>query len=197
VESEAEAEEEEKVIPTKKRNSPAKSVKKASSAKKKAKEELKATDEVESEAEAEEEEKVIPTKKRNSPAKSVKKASSARKAVEERESADEDEGMGEDSENDVIFAEVSNGFKKSVIIEHCKQCNAFKTRALQVQQYLQKVVPGLEVVINPEKPRRGCFEIRDGEGNIFISLLGMPRPFTKMKALDMDETAASIVEQLK
>lgn len=34
-----------------------------------------------------------------------------------------------------------------------KQCNAFKTRALQVQQYLQTAIPGLEVALNPEKVR--------------------------------------------
>lgn len=49
------------------------------------------------------------------------------------------------------------------------------------------------VSINPEKPRKGCFEVRDTEGGkTYVSLLDMPRPFTKLKALDIDELAKEI-----
>nr|GMC52842.1 translation initiation factor IF-1, chloroplastic [Ipomoea batatas] len=35
-------------------------------------------------------------------------------------------------------------------IEHYKQCNSFKTRALTVKEELEKDVAGVNVVINPE-----------------------------------------------
>jgi len=52
---------------------------------------------------------------------------------------------------------------------------------------------GISVSINPEKPRKGCFEIRVKDQKV-ISLLDMPRPFTKLKALDMEDTAAKVLK---
>ncbi|KAK6137511.1 hypothetical protein DH2020_028764 [Rehmannia glutinosa] len=85
---------------------------------------------------------------------------------------------------------------KTIIIEHCKQCNQFKTRAIKVKNGLEKGVLGVNVLVNPEKPRRGCFEIREEGGGIFVSLLDMKRPFTPMKDLDMDKVISDIVEKL-
>jgi len=53
--------------------------------------------------------------------------------------------------------------------------------------------PGAVVKVNEEKPRKGCFEVSVGE-NTVLSLLDMPRPFTKLKALDMDDVAADVVK---
>jgi len=54
------------------------------------------------------------------------------------------------------------------------------------------------VEINPEKPRKGAFEIRvEGKDEPVLSLLDMPRPFTKLKALDMDEVAADVLKEAK
>ena len=47
--------------------------------------------------------------------------------------------------------------------------------------------------INEEKPRKGCFEV-SVNGNAVLSLLDMPRPFTKLKALDMEDVAADVVK---
>ena len=58
---------------------------------------------------------------------------------------------------------------------------------------MKKAVPSAKVTINPEKPRKGCFEVKVG-GETIISLLDMPRPFAKLKALDMDEVAADVVK---
>ncbi|XP_055819505.1 uncharacterized protein LOC129888574 [Solanum dulcamara] len=98
-----------------------------------------------------------------------------------------------------VKAPVDSGSKKIVVVEHCKQCNQFKIRAVKVKQELENGVPGLEVRVNPEKPRRGCFEIRlDGEnGEKFVSLLNMKRPFGPMKALDMDKVISEIIEKIK
>ena len=55
---------------------------------------------------------------------------------------------------------------------------------------------GTKVIINEEKPRKGCFEIRVGD-KVALSLTDMPRPFTKLKALDMEQVAADVVKLLK
>ncbi|KAM0953315.1 putative selenoprotein, Rdx-type [Dioscorea sansibarensis] len=85
---------------------------------------------------------------------------------------------------------------KKIVIEACKQCNSFKTRALHVKDGLEKSIPGIEVEINPVKPRRGCFEIRDSS-QIFLSLLNMQRPFTPMKNLDMDQVVQDVVQKFQ
>ena len=52
------------------------------------------------------------------------------------------------------------------------------------------------VSINAEKPRKGCFEVKVN-GTIVLSLLDMPRPFAKLKALDMEEVAATVIKACK
>ncbi|RID50644.1 hypothetical protein BRARA_H01356 [Brassica rapa] len=53
------------------------------------------------------------------------------------------------------------------------------------------------VTLNPENPRRGCFEIREEGGQTFITLLEMKRPFAPMKALDMEEVIEDIINKIK
>ncbi|KAH0901118.1 hypothetical protein HID58_040621 [Brassica napus] len=97
--------------------------------------------------------------------------------------------------------ETGRGAKKAKKEEEAaelgKQCNAFKTRAIQVKEGLEGAVPGVTVTLNPEKPRRGCFEIRVEGGETFISLLEMKRPFAPMKALDMEEVIEDIIKKIK
>ena len=38
------------------------------------------------------------------------------------------------------------------------------------------------------KPRKGTFEVRLSDGTVVVSLASMPRPFTKLRALDMEAT---------
>lgn len=102
----------------------------------------------------------------------------------------------EESEPPAAATEAEEG-RKTIIIEHCKQCNSFKTRAIQVKNGLEKGVAGINVMVNPEKPRRGCFEIREESGGIFVSLLDMKRPFKPMKELDMDNVIAEIIDKIK
>ncbi|CAL4892370.1 unnamed protein product [Urochloa decumbens] len=85
---------------------------------------------------------------------------------------------------------------KRIIVEACTQCRQFKIRAQKVKEDLESSVPGVSVIINPEKPRRGCLEIREEGGEVFISLLSMPRPFTPMKKLDMDEVIKDIANKI-
>ncbi|XP_073133184.1 uncharacterized protein [Henckelia pumila] len=86
---------------------------------------------------------------------------------------------------------------KTIIIEHCKQCSSFKTRALQVKKGLEEGVAGVSVLVNPDKPRRGCFEIREDRGVIFLSLLDLKRPFKPMKELNMNEVVSDIIDKIK
>ena len=48
-------------------------------------------------------------------------------------------------------------------------------------------------MVNEEKPRKGCFEVKVND-EVTLSLLDMPRPFGKLKALDMDEVAADVIK---
>nr|XP_017223777.1 PREDICTED: UDP-glycosyltransferase 85A8-like isoform X1 [Daucus carota subsp. sativus]XP_017223778.1 PREDICTED: UDP-glycosyltransferase 85A8-like isoform X2 [Daucus carota subsp. sativus] len=42
----------------------------------------------------------------------------------------------------------------TVVIEHCKQCNQFKTRAIKVKDALENDITGINVLVNPEKDTR-------------------------------------------
>ncbi|CAN0860032.1 Selenoprotein H [Linum grandiflorum] len=106
------------------------------------------------------------------------------------------EVQNDDGKNEAQDTDAALG-KKTIVVEHCKQCRSFKVRADQVKVGLEKAIPGIVVELNPEKPRRGCFEVREEGGEVFISLENMPRPFKKMKDLDMDEVVADIVSKIK
>ncbi|KAG2308220.1 hypothetical protein Bca4012_082713 [Brassica carinata] len=107
----------------------------------------------------------------------------------------------QEKEDDVAAAEKEEGDDdsehKRIVIEHCKQCKSFKERANEVKDGLEIAVPGIIVTLNADKPRRGCFEIREEGGETFVSLLDMKRPFKEMKDLDMEQVIADIVEKLK
>ncbi|RAL44391.1 hypothetical protein DM860_011668 [Cuscuta australis] len=106
-------------------------------------------------------------------------------------------GKGRGEKPSAVAAEDGEAEGKTVVIEHCKQCNSFKTRALKVKEGLEAAVAGVKVVVNPEKPRKGCFEIREEDGETFVSLLDMKRPFKAMKDLDMDEVITGIIDKIK
>ncbi|XP_023635167.1 selenoprotein H [Capsella rubella] len=135
---------------------------------------------------------------------SPKKAKRKKPAIETgkaKKGKQEDEAVGEvekeEEEEEEAEPEVEDPTKAKIVIEYCKQCNAFKTRAIQVKEGLEGAVPGVMVTLNPEKPRRGCFEIREEGGETFISLLEMKRPFAPMKALDMEEVIEDIIKKIK
>ncbi|KAF8110842.1 hypothetical protein N665_0078s0036 [Sinapis alba] len=135
--------------------------------------------------------KVASPKRKKKPSTETGRAKKAKK--EEEEASQE----VEKDEKEEEAAEVEDSTKPKIVIEHCKQCNAFKTRAIQVKEGLEGAVPGVTVTLNPEKPRRGCFEIREEGGETFISLLEMKRPFAPMKALDMEEVIEDIIKKIK
>ncbi|XP_014503958.1 selenoprotein H [Vigna radiata var. radiata] len=133
-----------------------------------------------------------PEEKKVKKAKKAKASSGGRKKKNEKEvsasvKADKEEEIEEDEE------EASS---KTIVVEHCKQCNQFKMRANLVKERLEKADCGVNVILNPEKPRRGCFEIRQEGGKKFISLLDMKRPFKPMRDLDMDKVISDIIDEI-
>ncbi|CAH8367120.1 unnamed protein product [Eruca vesicaria subsp. sativa] len=122
-------------------------------------------------------------------------------AVEESKKPEEGDDVAAEEEGDDVAAEEGDdddgAEHKKIAIEHCKQCKSFKERANEVKEGLEKAVPGIIVTLNADKPRRGCFEIREEGGETFVSLLDMKRPFKEMKDLDMEQVIAEIVEKLK
>ncbi|XP_043719007.1 selenoprotein H [Telopea speciosissima] len=126
----------------------------------------------------------VPAKKPKKRGKKVKKESV--KDTEENQDSDV---------SDAPLGQISGS--KTIIIEHCKQCQSFKKRAELVKDGLEKGVPGIIVMVNPEKPRKGCFEIREEDGEKFVSLLDMKRPFKNMKDLDMEKVISDIILKIK
>ncbi|XP_023546291.1 selenoprotein H-like [Cucurbita pepo subsp. pepo] len=124
------------------------------------------------------------------------KSKKVKRAPKENGKAKEVGNEGE--EIDAASKKLSKDAKnRTVVIEFCKQCQSFKKRAIQVQSGLENGVSGITVLLNPNKPRKGCFEIRSDDGEKFISLLDMKRPFTRMKELNMEEVISDMIEKIK
>ncbi|KAJ1259105.1 hypothetical protein BS78_10G127700 [Paspalum vaginatum] len=134
-------------------------------------------------------EKVVPVKKKKKEQEAVVAEPKGRKRGK-KEAEAVALAAAEDGGVDALAA------GKRVIVEACTQCKQFKIRAQKVKGDLESSVPGVSVIINPQKPRRGCLEIREEGGEVFISLLNMPRPFTPMKKLDMDEVIKDIAKKI-
>ncbi|CAF1861480.1 hypothetical protein HID58_062193 [Brassica napus] len=129
-----------------------------------------------------------PEKKKRKP--KAKDAGPATKKIKQEKEDDDDVAAAKEEGDD-------GAEHKRIVIEHCKQCKSFKERANELKDGLEIAVPGIIVTVNADKPRRGCFEIREEGGQTFVSLLDMKRPFKEMKDLDMEQVIADIVEKLK
>ena len=114
----------------------------------------------------------------------------------------------------------------------------FKRRAAELEKLVTASFPDATFSINPDKPRRGCFEVRSGD-KVFVSLQvhsaccgcccccvggmnsrppthlaardppkadtqpmplallqSLPRPFTKLRELDLEAVASDVVAGL-
>ncbi|PIA26171.1 hypothetical protein AQUCO_09600021v1 [Aquilegia coerulea] len=108
---------------------------------------------------------------------------------------EEEEEEEEDTESKITTAADGDSAVKTIEIEHCTQNKTFKETATAVKDALEKAIPGIKVLLNPEKPRRGCFEVREG-GEPFVSLLDMKKPFQQMKDLDMEKVVTDALEKI-
>jgi len=93
---------------------------------------------------------------------------------------------------------VSSG--SAIQITSSKACQAFAKRANQVKDIVSKARPGASITIDEQKkegtnPDRGSFIISVG-GKVVVELKSMPRPFTAMKALDMEKVAQDVINLL-
>ncbi len=71
----------------------------------------------------------------------------------------------------------------------------FKTKSANIEKLIKAAGSSIKVTINPEKPRKGSFVVNAG-GTICCSLLAMPRPFTKLRELDLEKVAKDAVAAL-
>ena len=62
---------------------------------------------------------------------------------------------------------------------------------------LADLKPGVKVKVNPERPRKGTFEVRLDDGTVVKSLVAMPRPFKKLRALDLEQLAQNIAAKVQ
>jgi hypothetical protein len=74
----------------------------------------------------------------------------------------------------------------------CNRRSVFKTRAAKIEKALKE--KGYTITINPTKPRKGCFVIKkEGKEKPVVELLSLPRPFTKLRELDLEEVIDKIL----
>ncbi|XP_012836245.1 PREDICTED: mucin-5AC-like [Erythranthe guttata] len=75
-----------------------------------------------------------------------------------------------------------------------KESKPYKKKAKRVKKLLEKAIPGVYVVFNPETPRKGFFEIRNEGGEALFTLMDMNRV---LNALDADILVSDIVDYIK
>jgi len=81
--------------------------------------------------------------------------------------------------------------QRLVTIEACKSWGAFKSRAAKI---LKGVGSKALVEINKDKPGKGNFVVKvSGTEEPIVELLQMKRPFTSLKALDMEDVIKNIL----
>ncbi len=74
----------------------------------------------------------------------------------------------------------------------------FKTRAGKIQKYLAAEGCDARVEINKEKPGRGNFVVRvTGRDEPVLELLGMKRPFSDLKSLDMEDVGKDVIAAIR
>jgi hypothetical protein len=73
--------------------------------------------------------------------------------------------------------------------------SVFKTKATKIKEGLAAADISA-VAINEDKPRRGAFVV-SVSGEPVVELLGLTRPFGKLRELDLDETVQKIVTAAK
>lgn len=69
----------------------------------------------------------------------------------------------------------------------------FKTKANKIKEGLA-AADITAVAINTDKPRRGAFVVSvNGIDKPIVEMLGLTRPFTKLRELDLDDVVQNII----
>ena len=71
----------------------------------------------------------------------------------------------------------------------------FGQRAAELESAIKSAVPSASIERNREKARFGTFEVVVN-GDVVLSLVAMPRPFKKLRSLDMDGVVESVIARL-
>ena len=89
----------------------------------------------------------------------------------------------------------SSGKGGKIMVEACKSWGIFKRSAEKLFAAVNELAPGkFKLAVNEQgKAGKGNFVVNVGTKN-YVSLLGMPRRFENLRALDLDKVAAKIVE---
>jgi hypothetical protein len=61
-------------------------------------------------------------------------------------------------------------------VNRSKSDTLFKKSAQKLEEALKAAGVNLEVITNPEKPRKGSFEVQDDKGNKYVSLQNLSKP---------------------
>ena len=125
----------------------------------------------------------------------VKKAAAAKKAPAKKPAA-EKKVPAKSAEK----APTTDGGSGGVKIVSNKVCQAFKTRAEGLKKAILAAKPQASVEIEEQKPLgrnpdKGTFAV-SVMGKVLVEKVAMPRPFTAMKALDMDALAKQVIAAL-
>lgn len=71
----------------------------------------------------------------------------------------------------------------------------FGRKAAEVTAAIKALRPAASFALNAERPRKGTFEVRVG-GVAVLSLVGLPRPFTKLREADLAAVARDAAARL-
>lgn len=135
--------------------------------------------------------KTNPKKKKEAKPKEEPKEEPTTETKEEVAKTEEKEEEKESKEEEAEPAED----KATVSVEACKQWGAFKTRAAKI---VQIVGDKAYVEVNKEKPGRGNFVVRvTGQSKPIVELIGLTRPFSALKALDMDKIGEKVLSAIR
>jgi len=127
----------------------------------------------------------------------VKKAKIEKKAVSGvvKEKKVVKSGIKESNSEEMKVETKASTTQRVVTIEACKSWGAFKSRASKI---LKGVGSKALVEINKDKPGKGSFVVKvSGTEEPIVELLQMKRPFSSLKALDMDETIKQILNAVE
>lgn len=84
------------------------------------------------------------------------------------------------------------------MIEACKSWGAFRTRSDKIVKGVGSKAAGAKVEVNKEKPGKGNFIVTvSGVDKPIVELRGMSRPFSALKALDMEEVVQNVLKALE
>ena len=93
-----------------------------------------------------------------------------------------------------------------VHITSSKACQAFKRTVDKLKTEIKKEIPDAVIVVDEQKklaskPDKGSFIVKakgkNGEEKTLVSLVAIPRPFTAMKEMSMEEVGKQVVDVLK